>query len=219
MENEEKKEAAPASEVVTEEVVITEPEADSGESETDYKAELEKVKSQLSKAEHKLTQKDKEERRKKKEAEEFEADPLEVDEDEEEEPRDKEEDLSTLRKENEKFKLDFIADTVSEEINSLSANQDERALIKHFYENRIVRSGYTRSQIREDLQAAYLLANKRRFVKRSGEIVKALEAERGKTKSPQSAGQKTQEEDTVVLSPLERKLLSRYGLTEKDIKK
>ncbi len=71
------------------------------------------------------------------------------------------------------------ADTIEDvdsEIASMTDNVDERDYIKHLYETRIAKSGYSRTQIRDDLKAAQTLANAKKIQKENvelGAIVKA----------------------------------------------
>jgi hypothetical protein len=57
------------------------------------------------------------------------------------------------------FKKDFLSDTVEDLLFELTDNEDERKLVKHFYDNRINHSGYSKAQIKEDLRLAMAGAN------------------------------------------------------------
>jgi hypothetical protein len=67
-------------------------------------------------------------------------------------------------------------DDVDDVLSLLSEDPDEKALIKHIYDNRIAKTGYSRSQIRDDLEAAQMLANAKKFKKINTELEASLAA-------------------------------------------
>lgn len=69
-------------------------------------------------------------------------------------------------------------DLLEEELMRSSGNSDERDLIKLIYDNRIVKTGYSRMSIRDDLENAKILANKPLILKEKKELVESLNAKR-----------------------------------------
>lgn len=72
-------------------------------------------------------------------------------------------------------------DLLEEELMRASGNPDERDLIKLIYDNGIVKTGYSRMSIRNDLDNAKALANKDRHQKEKKELANALNAKRATT--------------------------------------
>lgn len=142
------------------------------EEEIDYKAELAKTKKSLSKAEHKIV-----ELKKGKETPKDEDDPWNDEDPETPDPK------KLVEEEVTKFKQEFVSDAVEEAIDSLTDNPDERELIEFIYENRLVKTGYSRKAIQADIEAAHLLANSKRFMTENAELKRAVVAKKTITNS------------------------------------
>ena len=71
-------------------------------------------------------------------------------------------------------RTDLAADTIESALEDLSANVDERALIKHHYDNSLQKTGFSRQAIMQDLLNAKLLANQKSLSKERAELSAAL---------------------------------------------
>lgn len=216
METEEKKvdttteQPAPVTETKTEEAPVVTEEKKTEEVAVDYKAELERVQKQLSKAEYKLTQKDIEERRASKSKD---------DESSLEDLESEKEVISDLvNREVQRAKEELAAENVFDAISNASENPDERTLIKWYYDNKIVKTGFTKQEIIQDVQSAKILANRLKFEKRMDEVKEALNAKKNENNIGQTTGQQEMQSATVKLTPMEERILARQGLSAKDIK-
>jgi hypothetical protein len=187
----------------------TEPIAAEAESnEIDYKAELEAAQKQIAQAEHTIV----ETKRKLKEAT---SSTAEVEVDYSTEPT-REEIAEQLRAEQQaeldKFKKELTQDTVETEINNLSSNPDERALIRFHYENSIRQSGFSRAAIQADLELAKLAANKKRLIKENAELREALKAKNSVGKAAGGSNQDQQVvDDEPKFTPAEMALIKRHA--------
>lgn len=128
--------------------------------EIDYKAELEKTKERLRKAEYKLTKQNMESK-----------DML------------PEEEIARIVDEQLSERLSQVrerdtAEDVDDELGAVTTNPEERELIRFLYQNRIVKTGFSRTAIREDIQTCKLLANAKKYQHENQELALAL-----KTKS------------------------------------
>lgn len=71
-------------------------------------------------------------------------------------------------------RTDLAADTIEATLEDLSANVDERALIKHHYDNSLQKTGFSRQAIMQDLLNAKLLANQKSLSRERAELSAAL---------------------------------------------
>lgn len=110
----------------------------------------------------------------------------------------------------------FVKDFIDEKIKSMSDNPSLQKLVRYHYENSIKQTGLSREQIANDLSNALILANRKKIEKRIGEVVKGKESNDTKG-GGSTTGQKPGETDLPKLSPMEEKILSRQGLTAKDV--
>lgn len=216
MEKEEKKvdsttkSPAPATETKKEEEKVVDTTGQQEEDKVDYKAELEKVQKKLGQAEYKLTEQDKELRRKK------EADKTpELDDDDDDE---KQVLGDLVEKEVKRVQEVLVRDMIEDTLDETTKNPDERVLIKWYYDNKIVKSGFTKRDIVSDINDAKLLANRQKYEKRMDEVKEALKAKAGESNGSTTGQQETPTE-LPKLSPQEERILARHGLTAKDIKK
>lgn len=171
----------------------------------DYAAELERVKKQLGQAEHTiitLKKKNKED------------DP----DDNGDDDKDKvkiEDEIQKIREEQkvelDKLKVDLVKDNVSDILSSMTTNQAERDLIKFNYENKIVKSGFDKDSIREDLTSARLLANRSKLEKTITELKYTLDSEKGKNKGGSATGQDV-DTKTTKLSASEETWVKQHAL-------
>ena len=179
------------------------------EPEIDYKAELEKTKERLKKAEFTLYKKNKEEK-------------------EEEENSDTGED-EIRRIANEEAERKFQSmitensvDVVDELLDSLTSNAEERELIKLRYEKSIVKTGFTRVAIKNDLLDARDLVNAPRYRKTTAEIAETLKAKQSMSGAGlgTNLGRPSASEDlSKQFTAVEWAFMQRRGFTEEQIKK
>ena len=156
---ENKEEAQPAPVVEGETTQESEPEID-------YAAELEKAQSKLEKAGNTIEKIKKENKELKIDDDEYIVYHEEIDKQVEAKVK---ETMTSVR-------TDLASDTIESTLESLSANVDERALIKHHYENSLKQTGFSRQAIMQDLQNARLLANRQTLSKENTELKAALTA-------------------------------------------
>lgn len=190
--------------------------------EINYKAELEKEKTlrlqkedQLKKAEFKLTQNDIEARKNKK---------VEI-KDGEDELKDKNlEDIETpnirdeISKAKEELKREMFDDLIQDELARFADNPDKLELVKYHLDNTVKRSGYSKADIARDIQIAEAIADKPRLEREKKDLIDAVKAAKGTNKDGTSTGQKVDDDTIIELSPLEKRILERQGLTAKDVK-
>lgn len=181
-------------------------EITSEESDIDYKAELEKAQEEKRKISGALA----EERRLRKEAQQAATD----------KPADTDALVEDIYGKLEKRRAD---DEVDEVIESMTSNSDEQALIKELYTNRLKPTGFSRKAIKADIESAYLLANRSKFLtdaeKKARKALaeeKALKDNQGSPKSKTEKGEK--KENWSLFTQEEKDLLKRRGLKPSDVK-
>jgi len=168
------------------------------ESEIDYKAELdreralrEREQSLREKAEKKIVKLKKIQKR---------------DEDEFEEESDTSDNL--VEKVAERIRQENNQEFIDEMLEEISSNVDERELIHFIYDNKIVKSGFTRKAIIEDLTTAKLLANRKKIERENKELSHALKIKSSLNTNPQFSGKKImQSEAQPKMTAQEKKLL------------
>jgi len=182
----------------------------------DYKAELEKVKVQLAQAEFTIQkEKDKSKSNTKKDED---KEIVEVDDDDKVDVEAKA--ASIAKSEIEKFKLEQTVDVLEDEISKLATSPEHAELIRLTYQNRINKSGFNRKAIIEDLSAAAILVEKPRFERQIKEMAKTVISKQTTNSSGSVSSAKTDApEETIELSDADRKIMNKFGLTEKDLTK
>lgn len=174
----------------------------------DYKKLAEDLEKELEQARFKLKEKNIEEKKKK-----------EVQKDFEEEDKDEQSVDANQIEENILKKLS--GDVFAQELSTLTQDADEQKLIELYYENKIVKSGYDRLSIKKDLEMARFLANKPRIEKMQNEIKKKSISDAGKTSGGGSGSQAIESDadgSSLALSDDDKRLMQKFGITEKDIK-
>ena len=111
-------------------------------------------------------------------------------------------------------------DIITEEIDRLTSDSDEKDLIKLFYDRKIVKTGFDKGSIRKDLEYAQILANQPRLNKVMSEIQKKKESEEAIDYTSGSGGHKIKSDSIskVNLSDKDKALMAKYGLKPEDIK-
>lgn len=173
MTEEEKQAAAVAAQA---EADAAKAKADAGD--VDHKAEAEKLRKQLGQAEHTIVT-----LKKKKDDEGTTTPPFEIDIE-----AIKAEALEAANKGLEQFKLEQTKDTLEDVLNSMSSNPDEREHIRLTYESKIVKSGFSKEAIRNDLTNAQILANRPKYEKTMSEMQEAARSSSGKNTTGSTTG-------------------------------
>jgi len=109
--------------------------------------------------------------------------------------------LEKVKEELGSFQSAFVEDTISEIADSISANDDEKALILHHYENTIQRSGVTKDAIRRDLDLSKILANKDKILKKQKALEHAARVRQTTPATPNFPSQKMKQTKPSNLSP------------------
>ena len=142
---------------------------------------------------------------------------------EQEEVEEEKPDIGTIvreavQKELQTFKVDQSKTSIESILSEMAKSDAEKELIRHYYENYLVKSGFDSSSIREDLENAKLLANKKTFLKKSKEMSIASQAK--PTNSGQGSNQERDKEVTTdtFFSPEQLKTLKDKGLDPAKIK-
>ena len=99
-------------------------------------------------------------------------------------------------------------------LGELSSNDKEQQLIKYHYENTIQPSG----NMREDLENAKLLANRKRLVSQLNEAIRSARSSETTSQSSSSGQKPTSKQKEVVLPDRELGLIRGLGLDEKKVK-
>ena len=117
------------------------------------------------------------------------------------------------------FETDFASDTVETLLDGLTANADERELIKFHYENTVRHSGVTKSAILTDLRRARLHANEAKILLENEELRVALKSKNSITNSGMGSGQsKSQPDNEPNFTPQELAILKRRNIDPKKVK-
>lgn len=122
--------------------------------------------------------------------------------------------LSKAQEEIEKFKLDQSKDTFEDILATFSATPEEKEKIRTTYNTSIVKTGFNRESIKQDLSNAYILANKPKFET----TIKELQAT-AISKSTQSgaspSSQEPEKKEEVNLSDAEKVWVKQTALRMK----
>lgn len=117
-----------------------------------------------------------------------------------------------IKEDLDKFKSDIIQDIVDSEIESASSNKDEQELIRFHYNNSIVKTGYSRQKVREDIATAKLLANKKKYLSLAGELTAAEISQATTTNSGSGSAIPPKQEPTQAkLSQKDQEMLDRLN--------
>jgi len=112
----------------------------------------------------------------------------------------------------ETFKQSFVSDAVSSLLQDVSSDPAEQKLIKFHYENSIKLTGSGRAEIKNDLESAKLLANKRVIFNENAELKEALKAKQASSSDGRGNNQsKTSYEADVKLDTATQMLLDRMN--------
>jgi hypothetical protein len=173
----------------------------------DYKAELEKAKDKISKAEFTIEKLKKES--KSNNTKDDDADEQEI------------EDKATRIAEatSQKVRQEMVQDVIAEEISNRAESPEHAELLKLYYDKRIVKSGFSREAIKEDLDIAAMLVNKPKLEATMKELKQKAISNGTKNTGGQVSAKADRPEDTIQLSDADRRIMQRFGLKESDINK
>jgi len=175
--------------------------------ERDYKKEAEELRNQLGKAEHTIVTLKKEKKEDKEDD-----DPI----------IDQEEITQRVEDSLEKFKIEQSSEIFEDELTKLSSDPDKKALIKLTYEGKIIKGGFSRSAIQSDLATALAIVDRPRVEKTINELKQASISDKTKKGGSASGQDITSQSGGItdeMLSPIDRKIMARQGLTLEDINK
>lgn len=177
---EEKKEADAKSEDDTTKKVDSDESNDSedkGEAEeVDYKSEFERLQGELAKKNERIEKQDKKIIKLKRKEENSDEEVDEV-----EETEDKPDVKELVNQAITKQMSAFVEDTIEDELGKISSSEDEKKLIKWYFDNRIVKSGWSKKEVVSYLEDAKILANKGKMLSKMKIIAK-------KTRSDETSG-------------------------------
>lgn len=97
-----------------------------------------------------------------------------------------------VREEMGQFQSSMVENVIDDEANAISANDDEKALILHHFENTIQRSGSTKGAIKRDLELAKVIANKDKILKQYKSLQHAEKVNSTTPQAPNFNSQKLQ---------------------------
>lgn len=175
-----------------------------GEGEVDYKSEYERLQGELAKKNEHIAKQDKKIIKLKQKD----------DGEEEKDIEDKQDVGDLVQKEVQKQMSNFVEDTIEEEIAKVSSNEDEKKLIKWYFENRIVKSGWSKKEIVDYISDAKVLANRGSLLAKSKLISKKAKSDET-SGSPAFAGTPPNKEPKVT--EYDRKMAEKFF--KGDIKK
>jgi len=170
---EEKKDIEAESDDDTSKKIDSEEESEEeGEGEVDYKSEYERLQGELAQKNEHIAKQDKKIIKLKQKSS----------EEEDEKNTEEEANVSDLvQKEVQKQMSNFVEDTIEEEIDKISSNEDEKKLIKWYFDNRISKAGWSKKEIADYVNDAKALANRGSLLAKSKAISK-------KAKSDETSG-------------------------------
>lgn len=180
---------ASAAEKKADGTVVVQSKGDEG---LDYKAELEKTKKELDQAQFTIVG-----LKKKKKDESTEIPVIDVnagdeDEDDVEDDRINQIVSKKVQESTEKFKSELLEDVIGEEISKITVDPAKQELIRLNYDKRIVKTGYKRSNIQDDIQAALAITDRKRLEKQVSEMKQTVSSNQAKNTSGSAAGQPTE---------------------------
>lgn len=116
------------------------------------------------------------------------------------------------------IKADLYESEIESTIDSMSENEDEKELIKHYLDTKIKRSGFSKSQIHDDVFTAKLLANKNKLVNSNKMYKELLKTKSSLTTSPSFSNEKKEEyQEERHVSQADKLLIDR--LNERRVKR
>lgn len=141
--------------------------------------------------------------------------------DEDEDDDDKDEDKTTKKVSQQISVLreELAQDYIDAQLEKLTSNPSEQRLIKLVYDSKIVKSGFGRAAILQDLEMAKAIANRRTILKTNKELAVALKSKKQPSGSGQGSGSGEKEVKVDVLSPAQITSLKARGWDDKKIER
>lgn len=114
----------------------------------------------------------------------------------------------------------LVADTVDMIAESLTDNEDERKLMVHYYENKVQKSGFTRAQIREDMELALAMANRAAITRENIALKDAVRTKNTIVNASRGSNQDRFEPAApgLPLSEADKKAMAHWNLKPEEIK-
>lgn len=183
-------------------------EEDGGEQdEIDYKSEYERLQGELAQKNERIAKQDKKIIKLKRKEDD--------DEDQDDDQEDSSQDLDqVVAKKVQEQMSSFVEDTIDEELDKVSSNSDEKKLIKWYFDNRIVKSGWAKKDIIQYLGEAKALANSKKLITTSKMLAKKVKSDETKG-TPNFAG--TPAKQSPKITEYDKKMAEKFF--KGDIKK
>ena len=108
------------------------------------------------------------------------------------------------------LKEDSVSDSIEDALEAVSSSESEKKLILHHYK-RLEKSGYSKTNILDDIEDAKLLANKKSIIKENSELRESLKARQSIGNAGLGANVKKNYEPEVKLSGAEQGILDRMN--------
>lgn len=128
--------------------------------------------------------------------------------------------LSKAQEEIEKFKVEQSKDTFEDILATFKGTPEEKEKIKTVYNTSIVKTGFNREAIRQDLENAFLIANKPKFETTIKEL-QATAISKGTQAGASTTSQEIDRKDEPNLSDAEKAWVKttaqKRGLKEEDV--
>jgi len=158
----------------------SEEEDDGEQDEIDYKSEYERLQGELALKNERIEKQDKKIIKLKRK------DDDEYQDDDQEDLNQKDLDQVVAKKVQEQMSS-FVEDTIDEELDKATSNSDEKKLIKWYFDNRIVKSGWAKKDIIQYIGEAKALANSKKLITTSKMLAKKVKSDETKG-TPNFAG-------------------------------
>lgn len=180
-----------------EQIESEEDEQSEDEGEVDYKSELERLQGEIAQKNERIAKQDKKIIKLKQRSKDDEQD------EEEEEDED-----TRIQKKVEEQMTSFVEDTIEEEIEKVASNEDEKKLIRWYFDNRIVKDGWSKKAIVDYVSDAKALANKGKLATKSKMLDKSA-------KSKETAGKPNfsgtpPKKSTMKVTEYDKKMATKY---------
>ncbi len=177
-----------------------ESEEESDDEGVDYKSELERLQGELAQKNERIAKQDKKILKLKQR---FKS------EDNEEEEVEEETDIdSVVAKKVQEQMSNFVEDTIDDEINKVSTNEDEKKLIRYYFDNRIVKQGWSKKEIIDYIADAKVLANRNKVLSQLKLLQKKTNSD--KTASKPNFTGTPPKKSTVKITEYDKKMAQKF---------
>ena len=116
---------------------------------------------------------------------------------------------------------EILSDVIDEALRGVSGNPEEQKLIRFHYDNTIKQSGSSRTNIMEDIQNAWLYANKTKLLKENRELKNSLKSKNSISSGNRGANQDPlkPELDDKNFSADDKRFMEKRGMNPKEVRK